>query len=128
MILARCMSIQAADSFVRLFVRDAQGQLTLQAQPAYSPELNPEERIWTWMRRVVTHKHWFDNRVEPIQALQGFVCYLAALKAQVRQLCGVNTPESSLHHCRHRDALSNLPTASCPSFPPVHPPQHSMCY
>jgi hypothetical protein len=26
--------------------RIAKGRLTLQAQPAYPPELNPEERIW----------------------------------------------------------------------------------
>ena len=75
-------------------VRDAEGRLTLQAQPAYSPELNPEERIWKWMRRVVTHNHWFDNRAPQIQAIRDFFCYLAGLKDQVRQLCGFKTPES----------------------------------
>ncbi len=36
-------------------VREASGRLMLKAQPAYSPELNPQERIWKWWRRVVTH-------------------------------------------------------------------------
>jgi DDE superfamily endonuclease/Winged helix-turn helix len=40
-------------------VRKAAGRLVLKPQPAYSPELNPQERIWKWLRRVVTHNHWF---------------------------------------------------------------------
>ena len=72
----------------------ADGRLMLEPQPAYSPELNPEERIWKWMRRVVTHNHWFATLQEEIQAIQNFFCYLAGRKAEVRRLCAIKTPES----------------------------------
>jgi DDE superfamily endonuclease/Winged helix-turn helix len=75
-------------------VREAQGRLVLQAQPAYSPELNPQERIWKWLRRVVTHNHWFATLGEQIEAIRHFFRYLAGVKDQVRQLCGFKTPDS----------------------------------
>jgi DDE superfamily endonuclease/Winged helix-turn helix len=75
-------------------VQDAKGRLTLQAQPAYSPELNPEERIWKWMRRVVTHNHWFNSLSTQIDAIRNFFRYLAGVKDQVQRLCGLKTPES----------------------------------
>jgi transposase len=69
-------------------VREAQGRLVLKAQPAYSPELNPQERIWKWLRRVVTHNHWFATLTEQIEAIRNFFRYLAGIKDQVRRLCG----------------------------------------
>jgi DDE superfamily endonuclease/Winged helix-turn helix len=75
-------------------VREASGRLMLKAQPAYSPELNPQERIWKWLRRVVTHNHWFATLHEQIDAIRNFFRYLAGVKAQVRRLCGFKTPES----------------------------------
>lgn len=78
-------------------LRSAVGErLVLKPQPAYSPELNPEERIWKWMRRVVTHNHWFETRQEEIQAIRNFFCYLAGRKEEVRHLCTIKTPESLL--------------------------------
>jgi len=68
----------------------------LKPQPAYSPELNPEERIWKWMRRVVPHNHWFETLQGEIRALHDFFCHLAGRKEQVRQLCAIKTPESLL--------------------------------
>jgi hypothetical protein len=75
-------------------VREASGRLMLKAQPAYSPELNPQERIWKWLRRVVTHNHWFATPHEQIDAIRNFFRYLAGVKDQVRRLCGFQTPES----------------------------------
>jgi hypothetical protein len=72
----------------------AQGRLVRKAQPAYSPELNPHGRIWKWLRRVVTHHHWFVTLSHQIDAIRTFLRYLAGLKDQVRRLCGVKTPES----------------------------------
>ena len=79
---------------VEAIVRDAKGRLVLQAQPAYSPELNPQERIWKWLRRVVTHNHWFETLNEQIEAISNFFRYLSGVKDQVRQLCGLKTPDS----------------------------------
>ena len=74
--------------------RDADGRLGLKTQPAYAPELNPEERIWNWMRRVVTHNHWFETLQEEIHAIRDFFCYLAGRKEEVQHLCAIKTPES----------------------------------
>jgi hypothetical protein len=74
----------------------APGRLLLTPQPAYSPELYPAERIWKWMRRVVTHNHWFATLPEEMQAIRDFFCYLAGRKEPVRQLCGLKIPESLL--------------------------------
>jgi transposase len=79
---------------VDTIVREAGGRLMLKPQPAYSPELNPQERIWKWLRRVVTHNHWFATLTEHVEALQNFFRYLAGVKDQVRHLCGPKTPES----------------------------------
>jgi transposase len=77
-------------------LKDAEGRLSLKRPPAYAPELNPQERLWKGMRRVVTHKHWFETLSEETQALRDFFCYLIGRKTQVRQLCGLKTPESLL--------------------------------
>lgn len=75
-------------------VREASGRLMLKAQPAYSPELNPQERIWKWLRRVVTHHHWLATLHAQIGAIRNFFRYLAGVKDQVRRLGGFKTPES----------------------------------
>ena len=75
-------------------VREADGRLMLMPQPAYSPELNPQERLWKWLRRIVPHNHWFATLQEEIQAIRDFFCYLAGRKAEVRRLCALKTPDS----------------------------------
>jgi hypothetical protein len=79
---------------VEAILREAGGRLMLKAQPAYSPELNPQERIWKWLRRVVTHNHWFETLSAQIEAVRDFFRYLAGVKDQVQRLCGLKTPES----------------------------------
>ena len=72
----------------------AAGRLMLKPQPAYSPELNPQARMWKWLRRVVTHKHWCPTLHEHVDAIRNFFRYLAGVKVQVRRLCGFKTSES----------------------------------
>jgi transposase len=79
---------------VEAIVREANGRLMLKAQPAYSPELKPQERIWKWLRRAVTHNHWFATLREQVEALRNFFCYLAGVNDQVQRLCGLKTPAS----------------------------------
>ena len=75
-------------------IRGASGRLRLKAQPAYSPELHPQERIWEWLRRVVSHHHWFATLREHIEAVRNCFRYLAGVTDQVRRFCGFKTPES----------------------------------
>jgi transposase len=79
---------------VEAIALEAKGRLVLKPQPAYSPELNPQERIWKWLRRVVTHNHWFATLTEQIEAVRNFFRYLSGVKEQVRHLCGLKTPDS----------------------------------
>ena len=85
---------QRQGAAVEEVVREASGRLLRKAQPAYSPELNPHERIWKWLRRVVTHHHWVVTLHEQIDAIRKFFRYLAGVKDQVRRLCGIKTPVS----------------------------------
>jgi transposase len=75
-------------------VNTSEGNLMLMPQPRYSPEFNPQERIWKWMRRVVTHDHWFASLSEEIQAIRDFFCYVAGRKVEVQRLCTIKTPDS----------------------------------
>jgi transposase len=75
-------------------VREAEGRLLLKPQPAYSPELNPQKRIWKWLRRAVTHHDWFATLREQIEAIRNFFRYLAGVKDQVVRRCGDKTLES----------------------------------
>jgi transposase len=79
---------------VEAIVLEAKGRLVRKAQPAYSPELNPQERVWKWWRRVVTHNHGFATLTEQIEAVRNFFRYLSGVKEQVRHLCGLKTPDS----------------------------------
>jgi transposase len=79
---------------IETILRQAGGRLMLKPQPAYSPELNPQERLWKWLRRVVTHNHWFATLQEQIDAIRNFFRYLAGVKNQVQRLCGFKIPES----------------------------------
>jgi DDE superfamily endonuclease/Winged helix-turn helix len=74
--------------------REACGPLVRKAQPAYSPELNPQARIRTWRRRVVTHHHGLATLQEQIAAIRHVFRSLAGVKAQVRRLCGFKSPDS----------------------------------
>src|SRR5919108_1994574 len=64
--------------------REATGRLILKPQPAYSPALNPQERLWQWWRRVVTHHHRCATLREPTDAIRHFCRYLAGVKDQAR--------------------------------------------
>jgi hypothetical protein len=66
----------------------------LKPQPAYSPALPPQERIWKWRRRGGTHHQWVVTLGEHIDAIRNVFRYLAGVKDQVGRLCGLKTPES----------------------------------
>jgi transposase len=40
--------------------------------PPYSPDLNPVEPVWKWLRREVTHNHYFERLGGLKDALAGF--------------------------------------------------------
>lgn len=63
--------------------------IALMYLPSYSPELNPIERLWQWLRKEVTHNRLFET----LEAL------MDALEKEFRQF----TPErlAQLCHCSY---------------------------
>jgi hypothetical protein len=59
---------------------EAQGRLMLMPQPRYSPERNPQERLWKGLRRAVTHNYWCETLQEALQAMRDCFCSLAGRK------------------------------------------------
>jgi transposase len=53
--------------------------------PSYSPELNPVEKLWRWLRKEVTHKHLLKTSKALMDALEREFRNLTPLK--LRQLC-----------------------------------------
>jgi hypothetical protein len=72
--------------------RAVEGRLILKPQPTYSPKLNPQERIWKWLPRVVTHNQWFESLPKDVKAVRDLFCDLAGGNEQIQHLCAVKTP------------------------------------
>jgi hypothetical protein len=89
-------------------IREAEGRLMLMPQPAYSPELHPQERLWKWLRRIVTHKPWLaPDKRQSTRCATSFVLLLAGkprsggcVRSKPRRL--------SLHHCRDKEAAGKV--------------------
>ncbi len=56
-----------------------------EALPPYSPELNPTERLWQWLRRHVTRNRTFDNEESLMDQLATALTNRAP--AQLATLC-----------------------------------------
>jgi transposase len=56
-------------------VRDTAAELgfTLLPLPAYSPDLNPIEGLWKWMREEVTRNHCYHTMRELFDACKAFI-------------------------------------------------------
>ncbi len=53
---------------VNEFVEEQEGQLTLAYLPPYSPPLNPDERVWGWLKSRVARKGPM-NKIESKQVV-----------------------------------------------------------
>jgi transposase len=59
--------------------------ITLMYLPSYSPELNPVEKLWQWLRKEVTHNALFRTLEEMMDALERELRRLTA--ERLAQLC-----------------------------------------
>lgn len=57
--------------------------------PAYSPELNHQERVWKLTRRLVTHNTYFPDLEILIEAVQNQFAYWAKPNATLHKLCAI---------------------------------------
>ena len=56
--------------------------------PAYSPELNPTEKVWQWLRQKVCRNGTFTSENELMNALTSALCEMS--HARFKQLCNCN--------------------------------------
>ena len=61
--------------------------LRLVALPAYSPDFNPDEAIWDWVREDVTANLCFGTAAKVREKLDAFFAGLAERTAEVKQRC-----------------------------------------
>ncbi len=62
--------------------------ITIKYLPPYSPELNPVEKLWEWLRKEVTHNRTFTTLTEIITELsEEYRRITAEDDAKIRQLC-----------------------------------------
>jgi transposase len=60
--------------------------LELKRLPAYSPQLNPIERLWRVLRRRATHTRLFDTLVDLKRSVRNSLCYFQTVRSRVVSL------------------------------------------
>lgn len=73
-------------------------QVVLVPLPSYAPELNVQEHIWRWLRKDVTHNHFFGSFAALIAAAQRFFAKLAQQPETVLQYIGRAFPSLVEHY------------------------------
>lgn len=63
--------------------------LKLDYLPPYSPELNPIERVWKFLRRRCTHNQYFDTLEKLIQAVEKQLIIWDKPNSTLQKLCGI---------------------------------------
>jgi transposase len=61
--------------------------LQLVALPAYSPDFNPDEAIWDWVREEVTGNSCLETKAKVQEKLGAFFSGLVERTAEVKQRC-----------------------------------------
>jgi len=69
------------------FLRRHRKQLKLEFLPAYSPELNPIERVWKLTRRLCTHNRYFSQLADLLDAVSGQLALWKEPNDTLRKLC-----------------------------------------
>jgi transposase len=72
---------------MRAYLTTPELNLTLVALPGYSPDFNPDEAIWAWIRAEVTADPCFDTAAKVRKKVDTFCAGLAERKAEVKQRC-----------------------------------------
>ncbi len=71
---------------VRQLLESHGHQIQIEWLPAYAPELNPQEDVWQYMRRRVTHNHYFEQLEALLDAVEEFHQQLEDNPEQVLRL------------------------------------------
>lgn len=71
---------------VKTFAREHAENLVLIFQPYYSPELNPQEYVWNWLKKFVTGASAYKTVTGLMEELEKFKAYTVQNKAKVKSL------------------------------------------
>ena len=72
---------------LRPFFKNQREKLALEFLPAYSPDLNPIERVWKLTRRLCTHDTYFEKIEQLINAVTRQHAMWNAPNETLRRLC-----------------------------------------
>ena len=72
---------------MRAYLSTPDLKLCLVALPGYSPDFNPDEAIWDWVREEVTANTCFGTATKVREKVDAFFVGLAARAAEVCQRC-----------------------------------------
>ena len=72
------------------FLEKVKDKLELVFLPPYSPNLNPIERFWKFMRKKVTHNTFFSTFEKFLEALKSFFNKFKFPSAEIMSLCRIS--------------------------------------
>jgi transposase len=72
---------------IRAYLTTPDLRLRLVALPGYSPDFNPDETIWDWIREDVTANTCFGTAAKVREKVDAFFAGLAERAAEVQQRC-----------------------------------------
>jgi transposase len=78
-LIHRCRAVKQCRAF------GAAQRLKLLALPGYAPDLNPDEGVWRWLKRVARHRLLRDARRTPVRTSTG-LRLAAAAQGRVRSM------------------------------------------
>lgn len=70
---------------VKEFARVHEQDLFLINQPSYSPELNPQENMWKWLKNFILKSKAIANEQELIKLVSKFDKYITARTQEIKQ-------------------------------------------
>ncbi|MCX7920981.1 MAG: IS630 family transposase [Clostridia bacterium] len=70
---------------VKQLLKDHESDLFVLHQPPYSPELNPQEEMWHWMKNFIAKASAAKNVQELSDTIKQFKAYVAANKDKVKK-------------------------------------------
>lgn len=70
---------------VKAFAKENASRLSLLFQPIYSPELNPQEQIWNWMKKYMATSLAYKNVDELSEKLKEFQSHMRKNMTEVKR-------------------------------------------
>ena len=72
------------------FLQKHKDKLELMFLPAYSPDLNPIERVWWYMRKKITHNRYIKTMKERMAAFWKMFSHFQKPNEEIIQVCNIN--------------------------------------